>query len=228
MISAVPVSGGAAEIALNLTTASGQVFLKGARGERAGIERRVQKFLPARAPKMLWHTDVDSWLILAFEYISGRNAVLTPGSPDLGLVADAVRDISGVRCPELPVLPAEKRWAPYATAERLNYLRGDSLVHTDPTAENFIVTDGGVRVVDWGWPSLGAPWLDTATLVVRLIQSGHDPWQAEDWAADVSAWRAAPRAGIRVYAEVRAVVAARNSAPICSSWHTYLAWLNTV
>jgi aminoglycoside phosphotransferase (APT) family kinase protein len=174
---------------------------------------------------LLWHAQVEPWLLLAFEYIEGRPATLTPGSLDLDLVADAVCDIGGVRCPDLPVLPVEKRWAPFADPERLNYLRGDTLVHADLTAENFLISAGGPRVVDWGWPSVGAPWLDTATLVVRLIQSGHEPRQAETWAERIPAWRDAPREGIQAYAEVRAAVAERNSSDIYRSWAVYLTWL---
>lgn len=225
VISAAPASGGAAEIALIITTSAGRVFVKGVRCARAGIERRVQPFLPGLAPRMLWHATVDSWQLLAFEYIEGRHVDLAPGSSDLGVVADAASAIADVRCPDLPVLPVEKRWAPFAAPEQLNLLRGDSLVHTDLTVENLIVSDGRVRVVDWGWPSVGAPWLDSVALVARLIQAGHAPSDAQAWAECIPAWRDAPREGIRAYVDARSAVARRNSAAIHDAWETYRSWL---
>ncbi|CRK60131.1 hypothetical protein [Alloactinosynnema sp. L-07] len=228
MVSSAPVSGGAAEIALALTTRSGRVFVKGARGERAMIEGRVQPYLPVIAPRMLWQETIESWFILAFEHVDGRHVSLAPSSSDLGRVADAAHRISLVRCPDLPVLPVENRWARFATPESLALLRGDFLVHTDLTPENFLVASDQTWVVDWGWPSVGAPWLDTVTLVVRLIQSGHDPAEAEEWAQHIPAWRDAPRAGVRAYAEIRAAVAERNAAPIRDAWLAYRTWLSTV
>lgn len=225
VVSSAPVSGGAAEIAFVLATPTGRVFVKGTRGERAVIEGRVQPFLPAIAPRLLWQATVESWVIHAFEHVDGRHASLAPDSLDLRRVAGAVHQISLVQCPDLPVLPVEKRWARFAAPESLDLLGGDRLVHTDLTAENFLVADDHVSVVDWGWPSVGAPWLDTVTMIVRLVQAGHEPDQAEAWAATVPGWRGAPRAGVLAYTKVRSAVAERNAAGVGDAWARYRTWL---
>jgi aminoglycoside phosphotransferase (APT) family kinase protein len=69
---------------------------------------------------------------------------------------------------------------------------------------NVIIGDDRARIVDWGWATQGAPWLDAGYWVIWLIASGHDPRSAERWAARVPAWRAAPPAGVTVFAEANA------------------------
>jgi hypothetical protein len=67
---------------------------------------------------------------------------------------------------------------------------GKSLLHTDLQSLN-ILMDPAVRIVDWAWSRLGAPWVDTALLVIRLIDAGHSPAEAELWADTVSPWTTA-------------------------------------
>jgi aminoglycoside phosphotransferase (APT) family kinase protein len=68
---------------------------------------------------------------------------------------------------------------------------GSSLLHTDLHPLNILVSDRA-RVIDWAWSRLGAAWVDAAYLIIRLIDEGHEPDAAEDWAyptgllADVS------------------------------------------
>jgi aminoglycoside phosphotransferase (APT) family kinase protein len=62
-------------------------------------------------------------------------------------------------------------------------------VHTDLHYEQFLITEAGrVHVIDWGFPGAGAPWVDTAFLVLRLIWAGHPPEVAEQWARARSTW----------------------------------------
>lgn len=225
LISAEPAAGGSAEIALVLSTESaGRVFVKGTQGARNKIELRVQSFLPDIAPRLLWHAEASGYLLLAFEYTEGRPAVLAPGSRDLPLIALALSGLSRFTCPHLPVLPVEERWAPFADdPSPLLLIGGNNLVHTDLTAENFVIGDQ-LRIIDWAWPSTGAAWLDTASMVARLIQAGHHPQEAEEWAETVPAWRSAPRPAVTAYAEIRAALARRNGAPIVNAWERYLTW----
>lgn len=65
---------------------------------------------------------------------------------------------------------------------------GNTLLHTDLHQLNIIVVADRARVIDWAWSRIGAGWTDTAYLVVRLIDQGHTPEQAEGWAAGTSAW----------------------------------------
>ena len=52
---------------------------------------------------------------------------------------------------------------------------GDRLVHWDVRADNVLVRDGQVVLLDWAWACRGAAWLDTLTLALELrIQGGPD------------------------------------------------------
>jgi hypothetical protein len=48
--------------------------------------------------------------------------------------------------------------------------------------------DGTVKFIDWAWPTLAAPWLDTACVGLQLIQAGHSPKDAELWCQDSPAF----------------------------------------
>lgn len=207
--------GAGAQIVATLHTAAGPIFLKGVRldGPRAEVRRieyRVQPYLPQVAPRLLWHAEAAGWLLLAFEHVDGRHADLSLGSPDLPAIAELLTALSVVRCPGLPVLPVERRWAPFADGADLRLLRGDTLVHMDLTAENILIGDR-VRVVDWAWPTLGAAWLDTAAMVVRLIQAGHTPAQAERWAQQVPVWHHAKDQALSIYLQARTALGRKHA-----------------
>lgn len=203
--------GAGSDLTTILRTTTGPVFLKGIRldSPRADvrrIEQKVQKHLPDLAPPLLWQTDTDGWLLLIFEHVNGRHANLTSGSADLPLIAKMLRDLSQTFRPNLPVLPIERRWAPFTNGFSLALLRGTTLVHTDLTAENILIGDR-VRVVDWAWPTLGAAWLDTAFVVARLIQAGHTPAEAEAWAGQIPAWGSATDEAITTFIDARIALA---------------------
>jgi aminoglycoside phosphotransferase (APT) family kinase protein len=65
---------------------------------------------------------------------------------------------------------------------------GHALLHTDLNNTNGIIGDDRAWIVDWGWATRGAPWLDAAYWVIWLIASGHHPSSAVRWAAKVPAW----------------------------------------
>jgi hypothetical protein len=67
----------------------------------------------------------------------------------------------------------ETAWQPWA--------EGDTLLHNELRVDNMIrrVEDGRVLLVDWSYPSKGAAWLDTVTMVPQLIMAGHAPADAE-------------------------------------------------
>jgi len=161
------------------------------------------------APGLLFHTDVEGWLVVGFEYVPGRGASLDPGSPDLPLVASAVEKISRVPAPGLRRL--RDRWAVtnwwHQLAEHApaavhgwnveemirsaslitELVAGDRLLHTDLHGDQFRIGSGGdVHVIDWGFPAAGAPWVDVAFLVLRLVEAGHHPADAEAWARSLA------------------------------------------
>ena len=199
--------------AASLDTADGQVFCKGGRTDSPQAvmhrnEAEVSPFLPDDlAPRLLWQVERDGWLLLGFEHVPGRHADLSPGSPDLPLVASAIRKISSVTPPGGRRVIADHwraalaketpdEWATRAPQHML----GATLVHSDLNPLNVLVADTA-RVVDWAWWRTGAAWIDPAFTVVRLVAEGHEPARAEEWvAAQFDGFRSAPAVAITAFA----------------------------
>lgn len=181
------------------------------------IEARVCRQLPAAAPRLLWQVEDAGWVLLGFEHVAGRHADLSPGSADLPLVADAVSalatDLNPSPVTGLPRLrdkvvrmsawqrldeDVPRKLDPWARrhlvelggfeAAAPELIDGDALVHTDLHSLNILINDSA-HVVDWAWAQLASAWVDAAYLVIRLIEAGHTPSQAEGWAATTAAWR---------------------------------------
>ena len=203
------------------------VFLKSVRGvspEMRWLRNEVETAALASglAPRVLFHEDVDDWLIVGFEHVTGRPAVLAPASPDLLTVAGALDRIGAIEAPCLRPLGDRwrSRWWQHLAATRPDVLEnhdvdeliawetrapelvaGSRLVHTDLHGDQFLLGDGGrVHVVDWGWPASGAPWLDPAFMVVRLITAGHTAASAEAWASAHTCWASAPPESVTAFA----------------------------
>jgi hypothetical protein len=216
------------DVALTLRLADGRaVFLKGVDGVSRRMrwlrnEIAAGELAPGVAPGVVFHEDVGSWLVVGFEHVTGRAASLAPGSADLPLIASTVDRIGAMAAPGLR--PLSERWrdtglwhrvaelapdavtdwdvdAATAWADQIPELvHGDRLVHTDLHSEQFLVNGEQVHVIDWGWPATGAPWVDTAFLVMRLIGMGHEPAAAEAWARTVPSWSALPSDTITAFA----------------------------
>ncbi|MEV6641652.1 hypothetical protein [Amycolatopsis sp. NPDC051371] len=203
------------------------VFLKGVHGvsrEMRWLRNEISSAKRVRgiAPAVAFHRDIDDWLIAAFEYVGGRPVSLAPGSPDLPAVASALDRIGAIRAPELKSLGERWKtsWWQRVAEEKPHVLNGwrldeltawerhvpevligDHLLHTDLHEDQFVVTSGGdIRVVDWGWPASGAPWVDPAFLVLRLIGAGHPPDAAEAWARAHTRWALASVEEITTFA----------------------------
>lgn len=189
-----------------LDTPGGKVFIKGLRSDHPrvwtqGREAMVNPYVTHVSPRLLWHLDADGWNVLGFEHAPGRHADYSPGSPDLPKVIAVIRLLGERSCAGLPIRRSEDRWADYVDDPAgMELLHGDALLHTDYNPMNILVSDGGVRIVDWAWPTLGAAWIDPACFALRLIAAGHEPPEAEAWAAQVPAWAEAPRRGIDTFA----------------------------
>jgi hypothetical protein len=203
------------------------VFLKGVRGVSPAMrwlrnEVETTALLPGLAPDVLFHEDIDDWLIVGFAHITGRPAKLGPGSPDLPAVAAALNRIGAVEAPLLRSLTDrwQGRWWPRIAETQPDLLgdldpaqlaaweekapgllAGSRLLHTDLHADQFLLSEEGtVHVVDWGWPASGAPWVDPAFMVVRLVGAGHDPADAEAWASAHTNWASATPEAITAFA----------------------------
>ncbi|MEO6083948.1 MAG: phosphotransferase [Umezawaea sp.] len=227
-----PSAGRNSELALTLWTESGPVYCKGittassAWSSMHRNEMAVNPFLPdGLAPRLLWHVEAEGWLLLGFEYVSGRHADLSPDSADLPLVADAVAQIGRTPLPPAPVVrrSMSEQWARRLEAEigsplttdswsteniRLldewavrapGYLEGSSLAHTDLHPANVLVSDRA-QIIDWAWWRTAAPWVDPAFLVIRLVAEGHDPEAAEKWACQFDGFAAAPPEALTAFA----------------------------
>ncbi|MCL9795787.1 hypothetical protein [Frankia sp. AgKG'84/4] len=172
---------------------------------------------PGIAPTMIFAEDVevdgDPWLVVGFEHLLGRPADLASGSVDLAVVGRMLDRINVLPAPGVRGL--RDRWsvqdwwhrlrgiAPDAVASvdvdqmhrwaslAPEAVEGDRLVHTDLHGDQFIIGAADeVHVIDWGFPGAAAEWVDTAFLVIRLVNAGHTPRDAESWAATRPGWSA--------------------------------------
>lgn len=207
-------------VAARLHTESGRVFVKAipnhSRAVRLYVRERDANLALADgvpAPRMLWSGDAEGWMLLLFEFIErGRSADLSPTSPDLPGVLDALSRLGRAGGPLPPVsvnlevlrekaaaLLAQNldgpQWGMYADAlDRLSWtaLAGDALLHYDLHGGNLLTAGGRTYLIDWSFACRGAAWIDAAMLVPRLVGAGHTPAQAESLMAAVPAWKAAP------------------------------------
>ncbi|EOD63211.1 hypothetical protein H480_38220 [Amycolatopsis vancoresmycina DSM 44592] len=202
------------------------VFLKGVRGVSAAMrwlrnEAEIAPLLGGLAPEVLFQQDVGDWLVVGFAHVDGQPAALGPESPDLPAVATAVNRIGAIEAPHLrsladrwktpwwPRLAARAELSGALDVRRLasweekapELLTGSCLLHTDLHADQFLLgDDGGACVVDWGWPASGAPWVDPAFLVIRLVAAGHRPADAEAWARAHTRWASASPDSVTAFA----------------------------
>lgn len=193
-------------IAMFMRTATGPVFIKGLRADHPGVvtqarESMINPYVRPVSPRLRWHIDdIDGWSLLAFDHVPGRPADYAPGSADLMKVLTVLRRLGQIRCPDLPVKQASQRWAAYVNDPAdLELLRGDALLHTDYNPANILISQAGAHIIDWAWPTRGAPFIDPACLVLRLMAAGHTPVQAENLAAQAPAWHQAAAHAIDVF-----------------------------
>ncbi|MFI8523547.1 phosphotransferase [Promicromonospora sukumoe] len=211
-----PSAGRNSTFAAFLHTAGGSVFVKGVPDYERLVtvhEHEIQVNARLRdavreAPRLLWVVRTEGWLLAGYETVPGEHADLTPGSPDIPGVVDALSRLAQqlTPSPAAGVAPLRKRYARLAgwqwlaehhpdqldaweeqhldllvqfDAEVPSLLLGDSLVHGDIHQLNLLVTGDQIRLVDWAWSRTGPPWVDAALLTARLIGEGHGPADAE-------------------------------------------------
>lgn len=215
-------AGSASDVAGTLETDTGKVFVKAVKlGSRdAWMLRReatVSPYLLGVGAAVHWTVETAEWLTVGFQHVSGRHADLSPGSPDLALVARTLEQLAAVLTPAPSIrgLSLAQRWTGQSFWETLRdkhperlpvwvagplpllikaeatapqLIDGNTLAHTDLTAENILIESASCRVIDWAFPAKAAEWVDTAYMVLRLIQTGHTPAEAEEWARKVATW----------------------------------------
>lgn len=191
-------------------TAGGAVFLKGLRADHRWVwtqqrEADINPYVTPLAPRLLFHVITDGWDVLGFEAIDGHHADYSPGSPDLPKVTGALRELASLPCPDIELRLAEQRLARYvADPVDGEAFAGNALLHTDWNNHNVLITHDRVHLVDWGWATRGAAWLDPAHWIIWLIAAGHTPSAAEESVAPLPAWTSAPPRAVDAFAQASA------------------------
>ncbi|WP_285689825.1 hypothetical protein [Actinoplanes sp. NBRC 103695] len=210
-------------IAATLHTTSGSYFVKALPTSHRWVwtqqrEADIAPYLRAVAPALVDHLVMDDWDLLIFEALDGHHADYSPGSPDLPKILDLLNRISHTPTPDVELRDAAQRLADYTTHKAdLEYFTGGSLLHTDWNNTNVIVGEQA-RIVDWGWATRGAPWLDAGYWIIWLIAAGHSPQAAEERAAHIQAWTSATPDAVTAFAAVNARLWADIGADRPDSW----------
>ncbi|MEU4164492.1 hypothetical protein [Actinoplanes sp. NPDC026670] len=196
-------------VAVKLHSPKGSYFIKALSTRHRWVwtqerEAEIAPFVRHVAPALHARVVDGGWDVLVFDVPAGHRADYSPGSSDLPHVANLLERIGQTRCPDIPLRRAEQRLQSYVSAEDLAHFAGDSFLHTDLNFANIIVGKDRASIVDWGWATRGAPWLDSAYWVIWLITAGHSPHSAEQWASRVPSWRTAPESGVTAFAQANA------------------------
>lgn len=160
----------------------------------------------APVPRLLGSYDDGEWVALVLEDVDGRTPPMPWRVEDLRRVVTALRRLAGTLTPsplsDVPTL-AESLAVDFTAWERLAAappddldpwaarhldrlaalgraslpaMAGDTLVHSDVRADNLLLTDHEVYVVDWPHACRGARWVDLVTFGVNVsLYGGHDP-----------------------------------------------------
>ncbi|WP_229069708.1 phosphotransferase [Actinoplanes sp. DH11] len=212
-------AGDHAEIAATVTGCRGKVFVKAAHtdlGVRSlRFELRVSEAVStSHSPAVEWYFEAAGWLVVGFEHCDGPHADLSPASPGLHLLGEALTVLGDQPAPDVPLFDPKARLGFEHPA-----MAGDTLVHTDLCPANLIVTPRGLRIVDWAMATRAAPWVELAAVMPWLIGSGHTPQQAEEWVAGHPAWAATDP-------DVMTFFATRNADKWSAKAHTtHLPWM---
>jgi aminoglycoside phosphotransferase (APT) family kinase protein len=160
----------------------------------------------APVPRLLWSFDEAGWVALCFEDVDGRHPHQPWTMADLNLVIRALKAMSAALTPtpiEVDETAAtaltahingwrvaldrrEERLDPWCLAnlDRLAALEalapeavaGDTLLHFDTRADNLLIADERVYVVDWPWARTGAAWVDWLAMAPSVgMQGGPEP-----------------------------------------------------
>lgn len=218
-------TGDHAEIAATVTGPDGRVFVKAANTDFGVRSLRYELRVSAatgvvHSSAVRWHFEAAGWLVVGFEHCDGPHADLSPGSPDLDLLGEALTVLGQTPAPDVPMFSPKQRIGFEHPA-----MDGDTLVHTDLCPPNLIVTPQGLRIVDWAMATTAAPWVELAMLAPWLISAGHTPQQADQWLTHHLAWQLADPEVLDLFATKNAQKWATKSAGATAAWvHNLAAW----
>lgn len=223
-------SGSSCVIGMVMHTAHGdRYFLKGVPDDhRRAVwtqsnEALINPSVRELSAPLEFHITAAGWDVLGFRYLADhRHADLSPGSPDLPLVADMLRMLTAVPAPDGVVLRTmSDRFAKYAGA-RAGLLDGTTIAHTDMQAHNILIGPAA-RLIDWAWPTLGAAWIDTACVALHMIRAGHHPKDAELWAETLPMYASADDEAVSVLVAANVAIWTEISAAEPQPWKAEVA-----
>ncbi|WP_307871341.1 phosphotransferase [Micromonospora sp. M61] len=185
------------------------------------FELRVSEAVSGpHSPAVEWHFEAGGWLVVGFEHCDGPHADLSPDSPDLNLLGEALTVLGETPAPDVPLFSPKARLGFAHPA-----MDGDRLAHTDLGPANLIVTPRGLRIVDWAMATKAAPWVELAMLTPWLISAGHAPAQAEQWLSRHPAWGLTDPEVLDYFATKNAEKWASKSAGFAAAWmYDLAAW----
>lgn len=210
ILEADPATGGLhGAIAARVRTEVETLFVKGLpaghhRVWTQGREAAINPHVHGIAPKLVWQAIDSNWHVLGFAHVEARHASWKPGTEDVEPMLDVMEELAGRPLPPVAVGRMTDRMRTYAESDELHLFDGSALLHTRWNPKNVLVRDGGARLVDWAWVSLGAAWIDPALWVLRLIAAGHEPEQAEFAASGHEAWRHASYEALWAFSRAQA------------------------
>jgi hypothetical protein len=165
-------------------------------------EARKLAVLPpeAPAPRLLWISDADDWVVLGLEYVEARAPRRPWQRAELDIVLDVLETVADLLTPPPADMPLDSFAEDFATVmgywddvrrlrPELSHLDdaaalaarsdevsvGTTLVHTDVRDDNVLLRpDGTALLCDWNFPCEGAAWLDTLFLMVGPRGDGLD------------------------------------------------------
>jgi hypothetical protein len=125
------MTGDHAEIAATVTGTAGKVFVKAAHSDfgvrSLRFELRVSEAVSgSHSPAVRWHLEAAGWLVVGFEHCDGPHADLSPGSPDLDLLGEALAVLGKTPAPDVGLFSPKGRLGFEHPA-----MGGDTLIHTD-------------------------------------------------------------------------------------------------
>ncbi|MBC3841787.1 aminoglycoside phosphotransferase [Streptacidiphilus sp. 4-A2] len=186
--------------ALILTTKRNVFFVKGVpTTEFKPLDAQITELALNSAvrgvsPAVRWEAIADEWHLIAFDYVDGRHADLSPGSADLRTVAHLLKRAQACRPPQAYRVPAlAERYRPVLRPGDAEALAGMALLHTDTNPHNLLIADRCGYLIDWAMPALGPSWVDPAQTAVRLMEADCPPGDARAWLAGFPDWERAPR-----------------------------------
>lgn len=198
-------------LAAVIETRNGKMFVKGLPSGHLRVitqsrEASAAPLVKGLSPALLDRFDEADWNVNIFEYIEGRSADYSPGSPNIERVTDLMTALSAIKVPGRPGpwKPIETRMRTYVDDPADAALfTGQTLTHTDWMPDNVLITHSGAKLIDWAWATPADAWTDPAFWLLRLIAHGHSAQQAETVASRLPAYAAADPARVDLFARVR-------------------------